>query len=209
MKILFVRHGESTWNAQGRYQGRRDPPLSPRGVAQAQALAAHLQKVKIGAILSSPLQRALGTANVCADAANLSVRVDESLTEICHGEWEGELLADVARRWPDMLAQWRDDPTLVRFPGGETLDEVSQRLSSFVRRASTYEAPLLVVTHDVIVRLAMLSAAGKPLAAFNAVRADNAALSEFALESGRLKAVRLNTVEHLGTMRTSMTAQAL
>ncbi len=215
MRLLLVRHGESTWNAEGRYQGRMDPPLSSRGRAQAEALAARLLGDKSGhpersltAVISSPLARARDTAQFSADALNLSMRVDERLTEISHGQWEGRLRGEVASRWPEMLAQWRTSPHLVQFPDGEMLEEVELRLLSFLHDLPP-AGTLLACTHDVIVRLAVLRARQKELSAFNEVHVDNAAINEFTVEGTNLTLVRLNDTAHLGSLRSDNRTQAL
>jgi broad specificity phosphatase PhoE len=215
VRLVLVRHGESTWNVEGRYQGRLDPPLSARGQAQAETLAKRLQreqleaqKQRIDTIVSSPLTRALETANICARELSLPVRRDDRLTEISHGEWEGRLREEIANRWPEMFTAWRTHPDTVRFPAGETLDDVRARFESFLmdlRGASG----VLAATHDVIVRIAVLLAQGKPLSAFNDVRVDNAALNEFSFEAGRLAIARLNDTTHLGSLRSDALTQAL
>jgi len=209
LKLFLARHGESIWNAEGRYQGRQDPPLSERGVAQARLLAAQLQTNRIDAIVSSPLQRSLETARICAETLGPRVVADANLTEISHGQWEGELLADVAQRWPHLLAQWRNAPAEVRFPDGESLYDVNARLAAFLSAAPEYGKRLLAVTHDVIIRLAMLWASGKPVSTFNEVHSDNAALSEFELDGAALSGVALNVTKHLGQLRGSAVPQAL
>jgi len=217
MKLVLVRHGESTWNAEGRYQGRMDPPLSTRGRAQAQTLAERVAREQSAAppenrvtlIVSSPLSRARDTAQACADAIELRLGTDERLTEISHGDWEGKLRGEVAIRWPDMLAQWRSNPHLVQFPHGEMLEEVELRLRSFLHGLRDETGTVLAVTHDVIVRIAVLLASGKEPSSFNEVHIDNAALHEFALESGKLRLLRLNDTAHLGSLRSDTTGQAL
>ena len=217
MRLVLVRHGESTWNVEGRYQGRMDPPLSTRGRAQAQALAARVAREqaagpagnRVTLVVSSPLSRARDTAQACADAIALGLGTDERLTEISHGDWEGKLRGEVAIRWPDMLAEWRSNPHLVQFPHGEMLEEVELRLRSFLHSLRDKPGAVLAVTHDVIVRIAALLASGKELSSFNEVRIDNAALNEFALESGKLRLLRLNDATHLGSLRSDTSAQAL
>ena len=213
MRLLLARHGESTWNVEGRYQGRRDAPLSPRGVAQARALAAHLAGLRAAdmpkAIVSSPLQRARDTAMPAAQALGLDVSIDERLIEISHGEWEGLLKSEIAERWPAMYAAWRTAPDTVVFPGGESLDEVRARWRAFCGHASSMPAPLLVVTHDVIVRVAVLDARREPLRAFNAVIARNASIAQFSLSSGALALESLNEDAYLGDLRVDPAGQAL
>ena len=216
MKLLLVRHGESTWNAEGRYQGRLDAPLSTRGRAQAQSLAALLrdeqlrtQPAPLWVIFSSPLARAYETAQACALALDVPVQVDGRLTEISHGEWEGKLREDIAARWPELFDAWRTRPHDVRFPDGETLAEVHARFQSFLADLPAGAQSALIITHDVIVRLGVLAARAKPLSAFNEIRIDNAGLTELALDNANLAVVRINDTSHLGSLRSDTLTQAL
>ena len=212
MTIFFVRHGESTWNAQGRYQGRCDPPLSERGKAQAGTLADRFAAEPAAApraVVSSPLSRARETAERSARALGLNVAIDDRLVEISHGHWEGLLKTEVAVRWPHMLEAWRTSPQTVRFPGGESLDDVQRRFRSFIERADAFESPLLVVTHDVIVRLAVLDARGEGLSAFNAIASENAAITQIEKTAGTLRLICLNERAHLGPHRVDPSLQAL
>ena len=116
---------------------------------------------------------------------------------------------DVASGWPEMLGQWRTAPHLVRFPGGEMLEEVELRFLSFLNDAQKATGPVLAVTHDVIIRIAILRALGKELSAFNEVQVDNAAISEFEAKGTALTIVRRNDAAHLGSLRSDTRAQAL
>jgi phosphoserine phosphatase len=212
VRLLFVRHGESTWNAEGRYQGRREAPLSKRGALQADALAARLaadKDLRPRAIVSSPLSRARDTAAPAARALGLKIELVPDLIEISHGEWEGLLKPEIASRWPAMFAAWRDAPDSVRFPDGESLDDVRARWRSFFSDVARYPSPLMVVTHDVIVRLAVLDALGEPLSAFNSVAAENAAITEIECDSPELHLIRVNEGAHLGDLRADPATQAL
>ena len=213
MTLLLARHGESTWNAEGRYQGRCDAPLSERGILQATALAEYLSRngsARPNAIVSSPLSRARDTADIVAHALGLPVETDERLIEISHGAWEGLLKSEIAARWPDMLAQWRSSsPDAVRFPGGESLDDVRVRWQSFLLTAPERPSPLFIVTHDVIVRISVLDARGRPLAGFNEITSENAALTELDFLTGNPKVIRFNERGYLGDLRADPAAQAL
>src|ERR1700735_4491235 len=107
MNILLVRHGETAWNREGRYQGRTDIPLSEAGVAQVAALGARLASIPIARAIASPLSRARTTAEAVLDAPGRTARaplaLDPGLMEISHGAWEGQLSADVAHAHAAML----------------------------------------------------------------------------------------------------------
>jgi len=136
--LVLVRHGQSTWIAEGRFQGQADPPLSALGEEQAARVAARLDGPRGGdpvpptaphALWSSPLGRARATARHMAALPGWpSIRTADGLGEIGQGEWEGQPSTVVAERWPDLLAGWRRDPTAHHAPGGEALAEVDVRI---------------------------------------------------------------------------------
>lgn len=209
MRFLLVRHGETTWNAEGRFQGRLDAPLSALGKAQAAALAEHIRNEGVQAVVSSPLSRAAETAAACAEVLGLACTLDERLIEISHGSWEGRLRSEIQRDDPHRYEQWQRAPETVVFPGGEGLADVQHRLDAFIAAVEdAYGDGLLAVTHDIVVRLAMLAAQSRPLADCKNVEVDNAALSQFQLQSGRLRIVRQNDTSFLGELRSPLGSQA-
>lgn len=215
----MVRHGETAWNLDGRYQGRLESELSPRGAAQARALAKQLQRESVKSIVSSPLLRARATAQACADELKLAVKIDARLLEIAHGSWEGKRIHEVEHRWPEMLRTWRAAPETVQFPGGEALADVAERVASFLdeaqrsqtagSRSTRFKNVTLCVTHDAVIRIAVLAVRGEPLSAFQRFRIENAALTEFDVSEERLSLVTLNDHEYLGSLRGDAAAQAL
>jgi broad specificity phosphatase PhoE len=143
--LVLVRHGESTWVAERRFQGRGDPPLSELGARQAALVAERLAAPHappplpipsgppIG-VWHSPLRRAAQTAEAIGQAVASRgpgappLHPSESFTEIAQGRWQGLLASEVQARWPDQLAGWRRDPTRFHAPGGESLAEASHRV---------------------------------------------------------------------------------
>ena len=126
--LVLVRHGETDWNVEGRYQGQADPPLNERGRRQARRVGRELGRLGLDAIYSSDLSRAYDTALEVAKAACLDVRVDARLREIHQGEWQGLLVAEIERRYPEAFRRWRVDPTSVTPPGGEDLFQLEVRV---------------------------------------------------------------------------------
>ena len=112
-RIILVRHGETTWNVEGRYQGQEDTPLSERGLEQGRLLAEGLKNIPLDRAISSPLQRSFKTCQFCADLHDLSVSADERLSEINHGSWEGRLASEIAEAYPEDFARWHSQPHLV------------------------------------------------------------------------------------------------
>ncbi len=129
-RLLLIRHGETDWNVEGRYQGQADPPLNARGLAQARALAARWQQegIRPAAIYASPLKRAWQTAEILAQATGAPLYAEPRLKEIGLGAWEGVLTPEIMRRWPETFRDWETRPWQTRPPGGETIAEVQQRV---------------------------------------------------------------------------------
>lgn len=128
-KLWLVRHGQTDWNVEARYQGQTDVPLNATGVEQAQALAAEFADQNFDAIFSSPLQRARLTAEIIAAGLFLPVRTDDRLIEIHQGQWEGEIYYDLLERFPNEMRARREDPYRFRPPEGESAAEVAARAS--------------------------------------------------------------------------------
>ncbi len=185
--LLFVRHAETAWNREGRYQGRCDPPLSPQGEADAATLAARLAALSVCRLFSSPLQRALATASRLAVPLGMRVETDPRLSEIAFGAWEGHTQETVRQIWPEALRAWKRQPDRMRFPGGgETLQEARRRLLAFVAALPDASQPILLVTHTALIRIARLEAAGRPLADYRQIAVPPASVHALRLENGRL-----------------------
>jgi len=160
-RLLLLRHGQTALSVQRRYSGRGNPELTEVGRGQAADAARYLaQKGGISAVISSPLQRAHATATAAADALGLSVAVDENLTETDFGEWEGLTFPEAAKSHPDVHGRWLRDTSLAA-PGGESFDEVGQRVKRARDRivAEHPGATVLVVSHvtpiKTLLRLAL------------------------------------------------------
>src|SRR5262245_8331457 len=129
MNILLVRHGETAWNREGRYQGRTDIPLSETGQAQVRSLGERLRAVPIKIAIASPLSRARATAEAILEGRSVTLAIEPRLSEISHGAWEGQLASDVERAHAELFGIWktapgRDSPA---GPGAETLGDVEAR----------------------------------------------------------------------------------
>ena len=154
-RLVLIRHGETDWNVEGRYQGQADPPLNARGLEQARKLARALQDVGIDVIYSSPLRRAWQTASVIARALGVPLYAEPRLMEIHQGDWEGRLRAEIASRYPDLFRRWLTEPWEVTPPGGEHLRDVQRRVYAAVddilarHRGQT----IALVTHRIPIAL--------------------------------------------------------
>lgn len=152
--LLLVRHGQSEWNAEGRWQGQADPPLSELGEEQARDAATRLAGTGFTAVISSDLRRARRTAEILAEALGLPVAVDPDLREIDVGDWQGLTRAEIEAGWPGELADWSEGRSESP-PGGETRAHLAERARGALVRAAGGADPgdrLLVVAHGALVR---------------------------------------------------------
>lgn len=158
--VLLVRHGETDWNRDLRWQGHADPPLNELGRSQAGELAAQLAGVPVAAIYSSDLRRATETAAIVAAAKGLDVRALASLREVDVGSWSGLTQAETEERYPDGLRRWRDG--IHGWDGGETIEAMAGRVVAAVREigAAHPGEHVLVVTHGGPIRAVHAAAAG-------------------------------------------------
>ena len=153
-RLLLLRHGQSSWNADGRWQGQADPPLSPLGEAQAREAADRLKPGQFHRVVASDLQRALRTAEILAEALDLAVEVDPDLREIDVGDWQGLTRAEINQRAPGALADWsegRSEST----PGGETRTHLTDRARAVLLRVAAEAGAgdqVLLVSHGALIR---------------------------------------------------------
>jgi broad specificity phosphatase PhoE len=132
-RLILIRHGETDWNTEGRWQGQADVALNATGLIQAQEMARALEPAGIAAIYSSDLQRARQTAQALADVNGLPVHQDSRLREIHQGEWQGLLFSDIEASYAQAYQDRKQDPLSFAPPGGETAAQVRQRVVSAAR----------------------------------------------------------------------------
>lgn len=201
MKILLCRHGETPWNAQGRYQGQMDIPLSDVGEGQARALGERLKDVAITKAVASPLSRAKRTAELALGERAGLLSQHRGLAEIAHGDWEGLLASEIRAKDPERLAQWRDAPHLVQMPGGESMEQVLERSWTAFTEVTAglgKEDTLLVVAHDAVNRALLCQVLGLTMARLWAFRQAPATLNLLEGETvDSLQVVRLNDASHV------------
>ncbi len=153
--LILIRHGETDWNVEGRYQGQADPSLNRRGITQAHSLAHALASNPPDLLYASPLRRALETAEILAAALKLPLFTDPRLVEIHQGDWQGRLRGEIAASYPDLFKQWEEDPWKVTPPGGESLNAVQARVLTAVDEimARHMEQRIGLVLHRIPIAL--------------------------------------------------------
>ena len=197
MTILLVRHGETEWNLERRYQGRFDSPLTERGAAQARAigqLLAGLPAAVAAPIVASPQGRAQRTAGIIREGMGSAgtVRVDERLRELTLGSWDGLTYGEIEARSPGIFAD--DGPEwCFRAPDGESYDAFAARVGEWLDEQND-AAPIIVVAHGLVSRVLRGLYAGLPRAVALTLpvpqdriyRLSNGAIEQLAVESDRM-----------------------
>ncbi|HSF83538.1 MAG TPA: histidine phosphatase family protein [Anaerolineales bacterium] len=130
--LYLIRHGETDWNVEGRWQGQADVPLNGKGKEQAAQIAQELAQVGLQAIYSSDLVRARETAKALAMVSGLSPLYDPRLREIDQGEWQGLLVTEIQARYGEAFQRRLESPLSVAPPGGETVEQVRTRVVSAI-----------------------------------------------------------------------------
>lgn len=215
-RLLLVRHGETDWNREGRFQGQIDIPLNAQGQHQARAASAFLSAVSIQRAYSSTMARPRQTAElILAAHPGVPLTTTPGLVEIGHGRWEGCLEEEIAQTWPDLLADWKRAPHTVTMPDGETLQQVWDRSlatwQSLVAGLSPEETAL-VVAHDAVNKTILCALLGLSPADIWMVKQGNGAVSVIdypqGVEGGAVVSC-LNLTGHLGGVLDRTAAGAL
>ncbi len=152
--LVLSRHGETQWNRIGRLQGRQDSPLTPRGLAQADALAMLAQSLGVQRVLSSPIGRALNTARRVVEHCGAALETDEALVELDFGDCEGLTRDEYVARFPTLEADRAAARWTTPWPGGESYADAEARLAAWLREVGTpwSAPPVLIVSHQSVCR---------------------------------------------------------
>lgn len=183
-ELLLVRHAETDWNAESRWQGHADPPLNERGRAQARELAERLSRERIDAVYTSDLRRARETADEVGRRLGLEPVPVPDLREVDVGEWSGLTYAEITDRWPGAE----------RWQVGETPEAMADRVVAAVRRiaADHPDGRVLVVSHGGPIRAVRAAAARLPYAEHRKAEpaaAENCSVHGFSCQSGELRSL--------------------
>ncbi len=154
-RIYLARHGQTAYNAEGRFQGQGPVPLDATGRVQAAALAEQAVPYEFAALWCSPLLRARETADIVARRIDLTPREDARLMETDAGEWTDRSFAEVQAENPAGFARFKDGDPAFAFPGGESFAQQGVRVAAALYDIKRAEAPTLVVCHGGVIRLAL------------------------------------------------------
>ena len=153
-KTIFwlVRHGQTDWNLEGRYQGQADTPLNPTGMEEAERAARQLENRPFQEVYSSDLQRAKRTAEMIARSRNVPIHIDPRLREISLGEWEGQIFNLIQERYPQEVEERKQNPLTFRAPGGESVEEIWVRVKQAVKEIADKNSgkEVVLVSHGLV-----------------------------------------------------------
>jgi broad specificity phosphatase PhoE len=164
-KIYLVRHGETDWNLEGRYQGQKDIPLNTMGIKQAQIAAQSLDGNTYYALYSSDLIRAVQTAQEISKKLNLPIITNPALREINQGNWEGQFIKDVLNTMGDKVRAVYQNPYTDRKPGGESIGEVAERMYAYLDHLAENHSQetIIVVSHGLAIATVLCKVQNLPL----------------------------------------------
>ena len=199
MKLILVRHGETYWNEERRVQGGdSDIELNDTGLEQARKLAAFLRNEPIAAILSSPLKRAIATAEVIASRHQLPVEVGQGLRELKVGELEGMSVSNLGTTFSQFLIQWWQDSGAKNLPNGESLVDLQQRAWKVIERllGKHKDGTVVVVSHYFVILAIILKALNLPLDCFTKFKVDPGGVSILELGDYGARLVTFNDTSY-------------
>jgi len=206
-EIILARHGETDWNVKEVFRGRADIMLEETGLKQAEALAQYLQDTAIEAIYSSPLSRALQTAEAIACYHRMAVMTVPSLIDIDYGEWQGLSPHQVKDRYRTLYARWLKSPRWVKFPGGESLSDVKKRAMRMVNQmVKAHSGTVVLVSHRVVNKVLICAMLGMDNSHFWNIRQDIGSITTFHYEDQRFVLVEHNNTSYLPpSLRSNLT----
>ena len=206
-ELILARHGETAWNVERVFRGRADVNLNEVGVKQAELLGKHLSQWQLETIYSSPLKRALDTANTVARCQKLAVHIADGLTDFDYGEWQSLPEQEVKRLYPALLNEWHSNPQRVKMPEGESLEDVRRRAIDVVDGIlARYHGNVLLVSHRVVIKVLVCHLLGLDNSHFWNVRQDVCGITVFDCMDGRFILISHNDTSHLRELQKSVLA---
>ncbi len=203
-EIILARHGETEWNVAEVFRGRIDIELNETGLGQAELLAEYLGHLKLDAIYSSPLQRALKTAEMIADYHKLDVEIAPGLIDFDYGGWQGLPHQEVKDKYRELYAEWLLSPHRVRMPAGESLDEVRKRATAVVAEViARFKGRVVLVSHRVVNKVLICALLGLDNSHFWNIKQDTGGITVFSYENGRFVLTRHNDTSYLKPIKTA------
>jgi phosphoserine phosphatase len=199
-KILLIRHGHVEGIQPERFRGRADLPLTGRGRAEAHAVARRIattwRPVKV---YTSPMTRCVATGNEIAKACRVENETLDGLNDIDYGAWQSRSYEEIRNAEPHLFSTWFGAPHLVRFPNGESLQDLVARTANALRfvLARHVNDIVVMVGHDSVNRALLLQLLDQPLSAYWRVAQNPCCINEIDIAGGQVRVLRINETGHL------------
>ena len=199
-RFYLIRHGETQWNKEGKYQGMTDIALSETGLAQADLLGKRFRHLPLDAIYVSPLQRAMKTAEAIAKETGVPLQTDEHFREIHFGEWEGKTISQLQQEYGESYQKFFDNPFLHPFPGEGSFDKVMERsVAGFDALLEKHKGEhVAIVSHGGLLRVMLVGILGMDLTFYRKTWLTNTAITVVdVMADGKRILMTLNDKAHL------------
>jgi broad specificity phosphatase PhoE len=201
-KIILTRHGHVEGINPERFRGRTELPLTELGRAQAKAVAARIAKAWNAAkVYTSPMGRCVETGREIAKACGIASEPTEALNDLDYGQWQWRTYDEVRAKWPELFAAWNAIPHLVRFPEGDSLQDLVARTANALRFVLEHHASktetVVFVGHDSVNRALLLQLLDQSLSAYWRIAQEPCAINEIDIIDGRICVQRMNETHHL------------
>jgi probable phosphoglycerate mutase len=201
-KIILTRHGHVEGISPERFRGRTDLPLTAIGEAQARAVADRIAgSWPLKAVYTSPMNRCIATGRLIASACRVESTVLEGLNDLDYGLWQWKTHDEVLRAWPDLHGAWYATPHLIRFPEGDSLQDLVARTADALRIVLEQHASetdiVVLVGHDSVNRALLLQLLDQPLSAYWRIVQAPCTLNEIDIVHRSVRVLRINETRHL------------
>jgi len=200
VKLFLIRHGQTSWNVEGRYQGICDIGLNSTGIKQAELASKYLSRVKFSKIYSSPLKRTMKTANIINGRAEVKIEAYEDLKEVDFGKWEGLKFNQIDKDYHGDYQQWLTDPYNNRPTGGENFKELTLRTTSVIDSIvaeNTDDSSVAIVTHGGVILSLLVYWLQIPLPRWKSIIQRQGAINIAVIDKGYPYISAINYTGHL------------
>jgi len=198
-RIILMRHGQTEWNKFERFRGKADIELDETGRRQAEAAAERIGQWKVDAVYSSPLKRAMSTAQAVADRLGLTVQTLEGINDMDFGEWEGLAIAEARQKYVALFDLWLYHPERLEIPRAETLEDVRKRAVAAIDEvvAKHKDQTIALVSHRVVCKVLLCHLLGVGNSHFWQIAQDTTAINLFEVWEGKPSVMLINDTCHL------------
>lgn len=197
--LILIRHGETPYNRNRRYQGHRDTSLTKKGKRQTREIALRLRDEPLDAIYSSDLKRTRYMAEIINSYHSLKVNILPELREIDFGDWEGKTYNEIQREWKGLLSGWEKEPSKIKIPKGESIKDLAGRVRFAIKKiiSNHPDQRIAIITHGGPIRIILMDALDLRLDDWWKTITSNGGISIVEYQSEKAKVLLQNDTSHL------------